>query len=303
MLTKKDIDSMSEGQGFETVGVIKSYETKTAKNGKPYMDGLIEIKGTVPFKVWQGTLFDELNTCDYSDTKCNIVGKVNEYNGSKSAILVGVQALAPKGDYNIEDFFESKYNITAYWDGLCRLIDKSASEEAFSVFKLAMTGISDRFKVEFAARSHHDAFMGGLLAHTYKVTSILIRTMKLYPAITQAVDYDLLVIGAALHDIGKVYEYTNGSIIGNGLIVSHHTFGVEILVPLKEQIVALKGEEFYYRLLAIIEQHHGEFEETPRALEAYLVHLADNLESNCEAVSESIENGSEVINIDGFKLR
>lgn len=303
MLTKKDLDKMTDGQSFETTAVIKSYDVKVAKNEKKYLDGLIEAKGTIQFKVWSGTLFDEMNSCDYGDTKCSIRGKVNEYNGTKSIILSDVKALADKGVYDPEDFFESKYNISAYWDGLCNLVSKHSSEQGYKIFESTLTDISTRFKVEFAARSHHDAVMGGLLAHTYKVTNIMARVLKLYPTLSSKVDKDLLIVGSALHDIGKVFEYTNGSIIGNGLLVSHHTFGVELVTAKRDEIIELKSEEFYYRLLAIIEQHHGEFEETPRTIEAYLVYLADLIESKYEAISESLEKEDEIVNIDGFKLR
>lgn len=303
MLTKKDLDKMVDGQSFETIAVVKSYDIKVAKNGKKYLDGLLEAKGTIPFKVWAGSLFDDMSACDYGDTKCNVRGKVNEYNGAKSLVLSDVKALGEQGAYDPEDFFETKYNISAYWDGLCNLVAKHTSEKGYKIFEKVLSGINDRFKVEFAARGHHDAVMGGLLAHTYKVTNIMARVLKLYPTLDSKMDKDLLIVGSALHDIGKVYEYTNGSIIGNGLLVSHHTFGVEIITVMKDEIIELKSEEFYYRLLAIIEQHHGEFEETPRTIEAYLVHLADLIESKYEAISESLENGDEVVNIDGFKLR
>ena len=303
MVTKKDLESMSDGQIVETVAVIKSYDVKVAKNDKKYLDGLVEAKGTIQFKVWAGTLFDEMNSCDYGDTKCSIRGKVNEFNGTKSLVLTDVKALAEKGEYDPEDFFETKYNISAYWGELCNLVSKRASQQGYTVFEKVMSDIVERFKVEFAARSHHDAVMGGLLAHTYKVTSIMARVLKLYPTLTEKVDTDLLIVGSALHDIGKVFEYTNGSIIGNGLLVSHHTFGVEIVTVWKDEIIELKSEEFYYRLLAIIEQHHGEYEETPRTIEAYLVHMADLIESKYQAISESLESGDGIVNIDSFKLR
>ena len=126
--------------------------------------------------------------------------------------------------------------------------------------------------------------------------------MKLYPNIVQVVDNDLFALGSAIHDIGKIYEYTNGIIQGSGLIVSHHTFGVELLTKHKEFIISKKGEEFYYRLLAIIEQHHGEFEETPRAVEAFLIHMVDYLESSFQAIDESYEKGIRTVNVHNFKL-
>lgn len=126
--------------------------------------------------------------------------------------------------------------------------------------------------------------------------------MKLYPNINKVVDNDLFALGATIHDIGKIYEYTNGVIEGNGLLVSHTTFGVEMLSKNKDFIVSLKSEEFYYRLLSIIQQHHGEFGEKPRTVEAYLVHMADYMESSFQAIEESYEKGIRTVSIHDFKL-
>lgn len=301
MVTKKDLQGMVDGQVFETLAFIKSYEVRPAKNNNKFIDGMLEIKGSVPFKIWSGSTFEELEKYDYSNLVCSITGKVNEYNGNKSIIITGIVALE-EGTYNPSDFFEEKYQVDAYWNALCNLINKNCSPEGVEIFNTVFKDIKDRFIVEFAARGHHDAVRGGLIAHTYKLTFIITRIMKLYPNIVKVVDNDLFALGCAIHDIGKIYEYTNGVIKGNALIVSHNTFGVELLSKYKEFIVAKKNEEFYYRLLAIIVQHHGEFGETPRAVEAFLVHMVDYLESSFQAIDESYEKGIRTVNVHNFKL-
>ncbi|MGV3076463.1 HD domain-containing protein [Clostridium baratii] len=301
MVNKKDLESMVDGQIVEAVAFVKSYAVRSAKNNNKYIDGMLEMKGSVPFKVWSGATFDELEKYEYQNTVCHISAKVNEYNGTKSLILTSIKALE-EGTYDPADFFEEKYQTEPYWKALNNLVVKNCSEAAVNIFNTVIADIKDRFKVEFAARSHHDAVKSGLLAHTYKVTYLMTRVMKLYPNIVKVVDNDLFALGSALHDIGKVYEYTNGIIQGSGLIVSHHTFGVEILNKHKEFIISQKNEEFYYRLLAIIEQHHGEFEETPRAVEAFLIHMVDYLESSFQAIDESYEKGIRTVNVHNFKL-
>lgn len=303
MLIKKDLESMSDGSVVETIGLIKSYDVRPTKNGGQYISGSLEMKGTVDFKIWSGSLFDELVKYDYSDAVCKIYGKVNEYNGVKSLVLSDVKAVE-EGVYNKEDFFEDKYNTEAYWNTLNVIVNKNCSEKAQEIFSIVMNDglLKERFNVEFAARSHHDAVKSGLLAHTYKVTFIMTKMLKLYPAIVQNVDTDALILGSAFHDIGKVLEYTNGSIIGNGLLVSHHAFGVELLYKYKENITELKGKEFYYRLISVIEQHHGEFGEAPRTFEAMLVHLVDCLETRFTEINENFEQGNKVATVSGFKL-
>lgn len=304
MVSKKELGSMPDGKLIETVCFMKSYSKRPTKNGSSYMSGSLEMKGTVDFKVWAGSLFDEMDTYDYQNTVVFIKGKVNDYGGVKSLILSSVKAVED-GVYSESDFFEEKYAIESYVGALDQIIESHCSEQATSIYREVMSPIMDRFKVEFAARSHHDAVKGGLLAHTYKVLLIMCKTVSFYPNISKVCSGDLLYLGCVFHDIGKIYEYTNGSIIGNGLLVSHHTFGVEILLKYKEKFVDSFGEGFFYRLLSIVEQHHGEYGEEPRTVEAYLIHLVDNLESKFESLDESFQNMSgerSMTTVDSFKL-
>lgn len=301
MVVKKDLEKYVDGQVIETIVFIKSYAIRVTKNNSKFADGMLEMKGSVPFKVWSGTTLDELEKYDYQNLICHIEAKVNEYNGTKGLIINNIKALE-EGTYNPSDFFEEKYNSSAYWEALCKLVGKHCSPSGVNIFKKVFSGIEDRFKVEFAARSHHDAVRSGLMAHTYKVSYIISRIIKLYPNIMKVVDTDVLFLGAVCHDIGKIYEYTNGIIQGSGLILSHNIFGVEMLSSNKDFIINEKGEEFYYRLLAIIAQHHGEYGEPPRAVEAFLIYMVDNLESKFEAIDESFEKGQKTINMMDFKL-
>ena len=302
-LGKEDILKKRDGEVLEILVLIKSYEVTQAK-GKTtqYLNGVLEAKGSIPFKVWSGDLFDDMVKYSYEDNVCYVTAKVNEFNGSKSLILQKV-LLIKEGEYNKADFFESKYNAKAYWERFVSTVEKHCSSEGVSIFNTVFAGIEDRFKEEFAARSHHDCVKSGLLAHTYKGLYTLLSVCKLYPSITSSIDMDLLILGQCMHDVGKIYEYTYGVIKDNGLLVSHRTFGVELLAKYKEYIVGEKSEEFYYRLLAIIEQHHGEYEETPRTIEAYIIHLVDNIESQMQTINESLEKGLNPITINSFILR
>ena len=303
MLFKKDLEELSDGNVFETVALIKGYDVKPTKTGGKFIGGCVEIQGTVDFKVWSGNkLFENMLQYDYSDTVCHIVGKVNDYNGTRSLILTDVKALE-EGTYDKSYFFEDKYDTERYWVALCSLINKNCSQDGIDIFNKVMSDEElSSFKTEFAARSHHDAVKSGLLAHTYKVTYIMTKIIKLYTSICSVIDTDEVILGCALHDIGKVKEYTNGLVKGNGLLVSHHTFGVEILAKYKDFIIDRKSEEFYYRLLSVVEQHHGEFGETPRTIDAFLVHLADNIEAKFQVIEETFEKDIHSVSLDDFKL-
>jgi 3'-5' exoribonuclease len=49
---------------------------------------------------------------------------------------------------------------------------------------------------------HHD-YIGGLADHSLSMAEVIVRLADHYPKL----DRDLLICGALLHDIGKIWEY------------------------------------------------------------------------------------------------
>ena len=305
ILCKEDINNKVDREHVLGLALISGYTKQPTKNGGFYLGGNVECLGTVPFKVWQGDCFCKMEETDFSGKICHIVGKVNEFGGTKQLILDDIVEISQQTltDNNIKksDFLETKYNIESYWNLLIKTLQKSVTPEAMQVFNLVMDKeITERFKEEFAAVSHHDNCRGGLLAHTTKVVK-LSTVISMYPNILSRVSPDLLYIGAALHDIGKIVEYNNGVVSPIGKAVSHLAIGIYMLEKHREEIINLKGEDFYYSLISIISQHHGEYGEAPRTVAAYVIHQLDCLDSTLTLLDEvSMADGQ--ISFDSMKL-
>ena len=57
-------------------------------------------------------------------------------------------------------------------------------------------------------------------------------------------------------------------------------------------------------MCSIVEQHHGEFEESPRTIEAYVIHLIDKFESDLQYLDQTLdgfEKGNQIV-AESFKL-
>lgn len=302
-MNKKELLTKHDGDIVSLVGYIKSYDIANGKNGNKYINGVLEMQGSVGFKVWSGALFDEMSTKDYQGTICSITAKVNVFGGVTGIILNSCMAVE-EGVYKEEDFFEVKYDVKTYMNGLYKILTKYCNEGLVKVYDSIIEQYGERFKVEFAAHSHHDAVKSGLLAHTYKVTYAVSKMMLLYPNIKKKCTYELLIFGSALHDIGKVHEYYNGAMSDVGMLVSHPQLGIEIILPFKEDIIRASSEEFFYRLMGIISSHHGEWGEPARNIEAMIIHYADNMESKLEIIDESIGTAPDsTIYLGDYKLK
>lgn len=197
----------------------------------------------------------------------------------------------------------TKYDISANEKEFYALLKAELSPNGFELFKKIYNRIRKEFRSEYAAVKIHDAYRGGLLAHTLKMLKVLQFIWETYPNIRENMNKDLVFIGLAVHDMGKIMEYNNGTRTDIAF-ATHNFLGQEILFEFKEDIiegfeVTMKpvndiqfiepfGADFYYRLQAIIQQHHGEFGEPCHTVESYLVHLVDMFESRIEILEESL---------------
>ena len=120
------------------------------------------------------------------------------------------------------------------------------------------------------------------------------------PRITRTSIYDLLLTGAILHDIGKIYElnYERGFSYSNeGQLIGHISIGMRMVGD------KLRGlPDFPPLLRSLVEHmilsHHGKLEfgspKVPQFPEALLLHYLDDLDSKMECMRAQIENDRQV---------
>ena len=310
ILQRENIIKLPEGTKVSGYALIQSCKQLSTKTGGSYLAGNLHVKGQLPYKIWSdvrpGSAFAVLsvNPESFANKICIVDGKVDMYGGTPSLVIDGVE-LVDKKSVNLTtlDFFQEVYDANAWWGKLESILKKNCSATGFEVFSKLIAPYKERFMMEFAAVSHHDNCCSGLLAHTTKVVR-LANMLKMYPALMERCSPDLLFISCALHDLGKVREYSEGTMSKWGTVLSHNTFGVMMLAENEEMIITSMGERFYCELLAVVTQHHGEYGERPRTLAAYVVHLLDALEANLTSLNSLAADAKpgDTIAFNGFKL-
>ncbi len=149
------------------------------------------------------------------------------------------------------------------------------------------------FALAPAAKAMHHAWLGGLLEHTLSVARLALQVTPLYPQINA----DLVLIGALLHDIGKVRELVyerNLDYSTAGRLLGHVMIGVQMI---QEKAKTIK--DFPESTLMLVEHlilsHHGEYEygspKRPKTLEAILLNFIDDIDAKIVAVSTHLEIG------------
>ena len=174
---------------------------------------------------------------------------------------------------------------------LCRRLDAhlGAVQNPFLARLLRAFFEDPTFRLRFdqapAAMGLHHACAHGLMQHTLEVTDLAAAIADVqarwgYPAVSR----DLVVGGALLHDLGKIYELTwDGPEYGytrRGQFLGHIQIGCQAVT---KKIAALAGfpPDLALTLLHGILSHHGKEEYgspvAPLLPEAQIVHMADAL--------------------------
>jgi 3'-5' exoribonuclease len=150
-----------------------------------------------------------------------------------------------------------------------------------------------RFTTAAAGVKNHHAYRGGLLDHVVSLMELCALVGPRY----RELDGDLLLMGAFLHDVGKIDELVYERDLGysdEGQLIGHVVIGVNLLNDKIRETEKLRGEEFprelKLRLQHMVVSHHGEYEygapKLPMTLEAVALHYLDNLDAKMFSLAQ-----------------
>jgi 3'-5' exoribonuclease len=147
------------------------------------------------------------------------------------------------------------------------------------------------FRTAPAAKTVHHAWLGGLIEHVLSLCTLAKFTAAHYVD----VDFDLLLAGVILHDLGKITELTYARGFGystEGQLLGHIVIGMRMVEDKLRQMPDFPTP-LRDLLLHMILSHHGEMEygspKIPMFAEAMLLHHLDNLDSKMELIRGMVE--------------
>ena len=288
------IRDLNENDRVESVYFIESAETRPTKGGTEFLRVTMKDKtGKIMGNAW------DLNAANVNLVKTGdyalVSGEVYVYNDQLQFKIYGIRK-ANENEYNISDYLEvSKRDIKDMEEELKKFIDKVDNKYLKEL--LVKIFIEDeQFFSDFckhpAARAIHHNYIGGLIEHTLGVARISESICNLY----EKVNKSLLLTGAVLHDIGKVYEMSKYPIVeytDKGQFLGHIIIGINII---HDKIREIKDfpSLLEIELEHLILSHHGEYEfgspKKPAILEAFILNYADNLDAKIEVFRKELSN-------------
>jgi putative nucleotidyltransferase with HDIG domain len=146
---------------------------------------------------------------------------------------------------------------------------------------------SDEIKLSPAAKTMHHNYMGGLLIHTLECIEI---AKKVVDTVFQKINTDNVIAACALHDIGKIYEYTIDE--ENGMIDYNHEFQKE-WISHSQYAFSICMTNGFKEVAKMIAAHHSRAEWgaiidlNEKDLEpfVYLIHHVDDLSAKFGKIS------------------
>lgn len=224
-------------------------------------------------------------------------GKVQLFQGNLQMILVQIRTV-PAEQLNPDDFEQRPSgDVEALLRRLRELllsIERPAIRSLMECFLIDEAFMDDLAKAAAGVKTHH-AYRGGLVEHIVNMLETAKRIRDLYPA----VDFDVLLAGIFLHDLGKVREMSLDNAFvytDEGQLLGHLIIGIEMLSQKIAEVEKLTNEPFptelALRLKHMIASHHGSYEHgavrLPMTPEAIALHHLDNLDAKVHEFARTI---------------
>ncbi len=303
-----DIDALEAGQLItDEVLLVTEARLQVDRRGQNYYTLRLNCEGGRPIegKVWS----DNIGEAIEPGVGIEVLARVDEYRGKKQLNIQRYTVLEPENydltcfvrtaDIDSEQAFEKVFN----WQG-----DEFTNPRLKRLMREFHENAS--FRAQFcespAAAFHHHNYSGGLLEHTLEVWDLAQSVSALYAG---RLDREMLLAGAALHDVGKVNSYRLVAGVSRrtevGELLDHLFVSASMVSNLwdsavrpdlaPEQLRAAGGEKA--RLLHIILAHHGRMEwgspVLPRTPEAVLLHHCDVISANLHSCFNALQDAPE----------
>ena len=291
------VKTLRPGQEVASYFGIFNLNIGKTKSGAKFLKVRLGDKtGTVEGRVWDSALAEDLyQTLSIGDIVI-VQGIVTEFNGLRQVNL-DTCTKVNKEHIDLNDFRPcTDKDISKLLEEFQCLLDSITDPPLHSLIETIFQAdfLAD-FSCATAARTIHHAYGGGLLEHTLEVMKYCSKISEMQG---EFINRDLLLTGAVLHDIGKMWEYDQECLSFNHtedgrLLGGHVILGYDFLrgqIALVEEFPARLAKQLLHMILS----HHGLKEwgavEEPHTVEATALHYADLLSARINQVSQLVKS-------------
>ena len=297
-MARRFISELGHQEPVDQVFLASQKQLRPNRNGNLYLQvELSDRSGSISARMWNA---DDADYRGFEDGDfVRVEGATQLYQGALQLIATNVCKARPE-EVEFDDFAcLTPADIDRMAIRVAELLREIKDAELRNLAEcfLADEELMRRFTRSPAGVKNHHAYPGGLLEHVVNLMEVVDRIVDRYPAVNR----DLLMMGAFLHDLGKVEElscdkglaYTDA-----GQLLGHTVLVLGILDQKVAEAERLTGEsmscETVLRLKHMIISHHGQYEfgatKLPMTLEAIALHQLDNLDAKLHSFEQLIRD-------------
>jgi len=280
-----------------TTLLVHSKEIRQRKTGELYLSlRLGDRTGEIDAKMWDNVA--EVMNAFERDDFIKVKGRTQVYNNRLQLTIHKLRKLE-ESEVELADFLPASPRDPAQM--LAELREVGASIQNPHLRALVEAFLSDeeitrRYQRAPAAKMIHHAYLGGLIEHVLSLCRLCRLAAQHFPHL----DVDLLLAGAILHDVGKIYELSYERSFGyssEGQLVGHIGIGLRLIEQKLSQL-----PDFPARLRWLLEHlvvsHHGTLEfgspKLPVFPEALVLHYLDDLDAKLDCMRALVEQDHQV---------
>jgi len=299
VIMTNDFSDLEKGQRATLEALVTGVNERVDRNGNTYIDlTLTRGEESLSGKIWNSARWAAVFPQVYKrllEKKGLVVstdGTVDEFNGNLQLRIdrMDIMADADYRDYLPRSPLNREEMIKEFDELLLHIKDGETGKLLRAVFD---GEVRELFFDAPAAKTYHHNYLSGLLEHTLFIARLGVKLLEVYPP--HLINADILIGGILVHDIGKIWEYENqmGSIdvTDQGKLKGHIIIGSEYVGRKAEE--AGIDPSVALPLQHIILSHHGTREfgaaVLPMTIEAYLVHLLDNIDAKMKRYSDLVK--------------
>ena len=283
----KMISEFTDHDRIEGQFLLGSVSKGVNTNGGSYFSvELRDASGQITAKKWDATLQDE--EIFVTGNVISLIGETNRYKDALQLKILSAEVV-PLDEIDVDRFVKappiSKNELIKKFNNY---VNSIKNEDCQKLLKYMINKFDDKLYSYPAAVSIHHEYSSGLLMHSISMADLASFLCPIYDC-----DYDILITGCLLHDMGKIIEL-EGPIVYKysleGKLLGHISI---MCAEIRKAAEDLKiTSEAPLLLEHMILSHHGQPEfgspVMPLTKEALLLSLIDNLDSKMVVVNKAI---------------
>lgn len=302
IMTRRFVNQFGHQETVDQIFRASQKQLRPNRNGNLYLQvELSDRSGSIMARMWNATDADYRSFEDGDFVQ--VEGSTQIYQGAIQFIATSI-CRAREEEVEFADFMPlAPQEIDRLAGSLAELLRTVSDPHLRNLAECFLT--DEDFMARFArcpagVKNHH-AYPGGLLEHVVNLMEVISRIADCYPAL----DQDLLLVGALIHDMGKLQELQyerSFAYTDEGQLLGHVVIGMGMLEQKIREAERLSGEEFptetALRLKHMLISHHGEYEygspKLPMTLEAVALHHLDNLDAKIHSFQQLMRDDANV---------